>query len=299
MKAADWIALASGIGGGALAAYSSSKNRSQDRELREDENEMSEAQALQRTALQESIANPFRHQRDQAASLTSLDMLQRFGQGGRHITPPSNVAPFAGNVRPGYQPSDRMRADAGRLYDDVAAGHTAPTMTDPANYGKTGAVNLSAPAAGTGPVVPASTDATMVDPMSYLEGYGRRNEGAGGAWSGMLKGGAMGGTIGAYVGGVGAIPGALIGGAAGLIGGAFTKNAKTAEDDLTVDQAKEIITQVFQREGGRAPTPQELDAIIAGQGYKAGDWGVGESGLLGSIRNLQGNFQTERRGRAA
>lgn len=182
MKAADWIALASGIGGGALAAYGASKNRTQDRELREDENELSEAQGTQRTALTESLANPFRHQVDQTRALTSLDMLQQFGQGGRHVTPPSNVAPYSGNVRPGYAPSDRMRTAAGTLFDNIAGGNTAPTMTDPTNYGKTAALDLVRIASDRAD--PASVNASGAPPRSvgaYTEGVQTRTAGGLGA----------------------------------------------------------------------------------------------------------------------
>lgn len=299
MKAADWIALASGIGGGALGAWSASRNRTQDRELREEQNELTEEQDIRRTALQESLADPFRHQRAQAGALTSLDMIQNFSN-GRRIAPPANIAAYSGRPTGNrYQPSATMRDHAGSLFGNVAAGNTAPTMTDPANYGRTGAVNLTAPTAAPGAGGATGVGDEPIDPFSYLSGMERRNEGAGGALSGMAKGAGMGAGIGAYAGGVGAIPGALIGGAAGLIGGAFTKNAKTAMTDITVDQARQAITQVFQREGGRTPTPQEVDQIIAGQGYKPGDWGVGEAGILDVIRNLQANFAQERRGTAA
>lgn len=295
MTGAQWAQLAATIGGTAASAYLAKRGQDKADENEEKRNQMTEEQHLRQTALAESLADPFRHQVDQTRALTSLDMLQQFGQGGRHITPPANVARFSGNVRPGYTPSQTMRDHAAALYSNVAGGNTAPTMTDPANYGRTGAVNLTAGQSAGGPV---ATPDEAIDPTSYLAGMQRRNEGAGGVWNGVKKGTGVGLTAAKFVGPY--APLAIAGGAViGGIAGAFTKNAKTAKDDLSLDQAREAIRQVYQREGGREPAPEEVESIIAGQGYKPGDWGVGEGGMLAVIRNLQANFANERRGRAA
>lgn len=288
MDGARWAQIAAGIGGTALTAYLAKKQG--DRAATQDDNrlQMTEEQSLRNTALQESLADPFRHLRDQQRGLTSLDMLQHFGQ-GRSVTPPANVQPYMGQVHRGFVPSDRLRGDAGKLYDAIASGQGAPTMTDPGNYGHTGAINLSQPGAGVAGQ-PSATN-TAIDPMSYLEGYGRR----GGSTGGVMKGAATGAAMGSVVPGAGTLIGAGIGAAVG----AARKHAATAPTDLTVDQAKQVIQSVFQQEGGRQASPQELDAILAGQGYKPGDWGVGEEGLMGVIRNLQSNFAKEHRGVAA
>lgn len=296
MTGADWAKLAAGIGAAGIGAYVANRNGRRQQESDEARLQMTEEQHLRQTALDESMADPFRHQRAQASGLGAMDVLRNFQ--GTRVTPPANVAPYAGNIQGGYAPSQTLRDHASKLYDSIAAGRTAPTMTDPANYGRTSAENLTA---GTGAAgLPGATAPAeeFIDPTSYLAGFERRNEGAGGVWDGVKKGTAVGATAAKFAGPYAALAlggGAVIGG----IAGAFTKNAKTAMTDVTVDQAKQALRAVYEREGGRTPTEQELDQIIAGQGYKPGDWGVGEGGLINAIRNLQTNFSKERRGRAA
>lgn len=290
MSGADWAKLAAGIGGTALTAYMMKRQGDQQAQQNQQQMQMSEEQSLRDTALKESLADPFRHLRQQGAGLTSMDLLANFPRTSSNITPPANVAPYMGTVSRGWTPSESLRTNASKLYDAIAAGRTAPTMTDPANYGRTGALNLTSsttPSAGGGGTAPNAA----IDPMSYLEGYSRRGGPTGGVGKGMLQGASMGSVAGPY--------GAAAGLVAGGVIGAIRKHAQSAPQDLTVDQARQIIAQVYQREGGRTPSPQEIDQIIAGQGYKPGDYGVGEEGLLGVIRNLQANFAAERRGQAA
>jgi hypothetical protein len=298
MTGAQWAQLAAGIGAAGVGAYVSNRNSRRQQEGEDEDREMTEEQHLRQTALAESGMDPFRHQMFQGRNLTSLDMLQNMGRGGRSITPPANVAPYAGNVRRGYEPSQTLRDHASQLYNSVASGNTAPTMTDPANYGKTSALNLNAGQPG-GSSAPAPA-AEMVDPLSYLPGReARRNEGAGGAISGMVKGASTGAGVGAMAAGVGAVPGALIGGAAGLIGGAFTKNAKTAATDLSLEQAKQAIQAAYQSELGRPASEEEVMGRIAGTGWEPGDEWVGEQGLLYHIREIQNSTERRNRPRAA
>src|SRR5262245_42100649 len=85
MSGAQWAALIANIGGTAATADVASRNSQRQAAIDEDRNALTEEQDLRRTALQESLADPFRHQMDQARGLTSLDMLRNFGSGGRRV----------------------------------------------------------------------------------------------------------------------------------------------------------------------------------------------------------------------
>src|SRR5690349_20956026 len=108
MTGAEWAGLIAGLGGTAASVYASSRQRKQNRELDEAELEQSETNNQRNVALQESLANPFRHQRDQLAGLYTLDRLRQFGSDGHRVTPPANVAPYTGRMAPGYKPSPSM-----------------------------------------------------------------------------------------------------------------------------------------------------------------------------------------------
>lgn len=294
MSGADWASIIAGVGGTAATIYANSRRDKRNAEIDEQELEQSAENNRRNTALQESLANPFRHQRDQLAGLYTIDRLRQFGSGGARVTPPANVAPYTGRMAPGYRPSPSMTSTLDALEASLRRGQGAPTMTDPANYGRTGAVNIDAyaqngqPSLAGLPGAPAS--ATPRDPMSYLPSQEyRRNEGAGGMGQGALKGASMGSVAGPY--------GAAAGLVGGAIAGAFTKNARTAMTDVSVDQARQILDQVYQEELGRSASKDEIDAQLAGQGLKPGDRWVGEAGLLAVIRGIQ-NSQ-ERRSRAA
>jgi hypothetical protein len=96
--------------------------------------------------------------------------------------------------------------------------------------------------------------------------------------SGALKGASMG----SMVPGAGTIAGAGI----GAIVGAATKHAKTAPNDVDVQTAVQVLTQVIQQQQGRSPNPGEIEQMLAGQGLKPGDRWVGELGLRSLINTL-------------
>ncbi len=292
MTGMQWAQLAAGVGTGVLGAYVANRNSRRQQESEDERNQMTEEQHLRQTALRESEMDPFRHQMFQGRNLTSLDMLQNLGRGGNRITPPANVAPYAGSVRPSYTPSDTLREHASRLYNSVAAGQTAPTMTDPANYGRTSALNLAQPAGSGGTSATAPAAPEMVDPSSYLPGQAdRRNEGAGGVGKGAMTGLALGSKFGPYGAAAGLVGGAIVGG--------FTKNARSAATDLSLEQAKQAIQAAYQRELGRPASEEEVMGRIAGTGWEPGDEWVGESGLLYHIREIQNSAERRNRTRAA
>lgn len=115
-------------------------------------NKAQEASEKRRVALEESMANPFRHQLAQAGSMQSLDFMERASytkptlsgrttQVGR-IAVPEVAGGFS------YQRSPELISGAARLKQDVASGRHAPTMTDEKNFGKTAALDLTRPDTG-------------------------------------------------------------------------------------------------------------------------------------------------------
>lgn len=135
LSTGTYVSAAQGAIGGVLAA----RQREQDRELQEQESERD-------TALAESALNPFRHQLNQAETIGRLDMLEHASYAPVSITPPERYANRMPTITggPSYAgPSDSTRQAAGALRRNVTAGQTAPSMTDPANFGRTATVDLS------------------------------------------------------------------------------------------------------------------------------------------------------------
>lgn len=122
-----------------------SKNRRLTEAERAKDREADLAARTQTTAANESLADPFRHQADQINAIKSLDRTQ-FGTynpvqpGGFSLMGKYPVPTYQGGYS--YQPSQDVRDAAGALKTSVMAGQGAPTMTTPANYGKTGALDL-------------------------------------------------------------------------------------------------------------------------------------------------------------
>jgi hypothetical protein len=162
------LIMAAGAG---LSAASSAKDRKTQQQLATDDRALTEAQDIRRTALAESQLDPFRAQAAQGKNLAALDFLQNYGR--RTISPPSNVAPYTGSVGGAFQPSQTMRDYAGLLFKDVASGRTAPTMTNPANYGQTGVLDLVTSAATKQPTAATSAAAPVTN---YALGLDRANE---------------------------------------------------------------------------------------------------------------------------
>lgn len=292
MSGADWASLIAGLGGATVTAIVNSRNNRRNAEVAEDELDQRENSDVRDVALKESLADPFRHQRSQYQNLAALDMLKQFGSGGPRITPPANVARFTGTSNGGYRPSANMLGAIDALEQDIRGGHTAPTMTDPANFGRTSAININA-ANGQGSGAPAgSTVAPFRAANTFLPDQSkRRNEGAGGVGAGMRTGLKYGSMAGPYGAGAGLV--------AGGIAGAFTKNAPTAATDLSVDQARQVLDTVYREVLGRQASPDEIDNALRGQGLKPGDRWVGESGLLSVINQIQQSAEARTRGYGA
>lgn len=135
-------------------------------------------------ALEESMADPFRHQMAQAGHIGRLDMMQNMSHAPTTVAPPERYAGRTGtfDMTPSYAPSPDVAASAGAIKASVMGGRTAPTMTNDKNYGRTGALDLLRVAAGG---IDPSTDAAFAQPSpgrQAIRGFqrGARNSAAAG-----------------------------------------------------------------------------------------------------------------------
>jgi hypothetical protein len=120
-------------------------------------------QALAQIASNESMANPFRGQNAQAQSLANLDELERgVYTPARLDVSGSPYASYVPQMSGGYSytKSPELMASAGALKTNVMAGNTAPTMTNAANYGQTGVMDLLAVLAGRQPATTGTSGVT-------------------------------------------------------------------------------------------------------------------------------------------
>jgi hypothetical protein len=124
------------------------------------------------------------------------------------------------------------------------------------------------------------------DLEGLLSQYERRNEGAGGVWSGAGKGAMTGFHAGKYIGGMGAIPAAAGGALIGGIAGAFTKNAESARTDFSQADARDAIAQGYRSRMGREASPDEISGQMRNVGWQDGDQWVGEVGLQAILDSL-------------
>lgn len=152
--AVDWKVVAPIIAGAATTgatAYLSQRNRNRDREDAEAAREEDRADRRETNILdvasRESLADPFRHQNSQVTSLAMLDRIANAQRGQTQISVPPEMQRFLPQISSGYsyEASPDLRTAAKLTQRSVASGQTAPTMTDPANYGRTGALNLNDP----------------------------------------------------------------------------------------------------------------------------------------------------------
>jgi hypothetical protein len=150
MDANAWIALA-GLGAAGTSAYLSSRQNRQNREAAEEQAELDRDERkgtnLLEVASRESLADPFRQQNAQATSLGMLDRIATAQRGTTSINVPPEMQRFMPTRTGGYsyEASPDLRTAAKLLQRSVASGETAPTMTNPANYGATSARNLNDP----------------------------------------------------------------------------------------------------------------------------------------------------------
>jgi hypothetical protein len=100
--------------------------------------------AIMALAFGESEQNPFRQQNAQAQSLAMLDRLANEQMTPTRITPDPHYAGSVPQISGGYsyERSPALRQSAAALQRSVMAGNTAPTQTNPANYGRTSALDL-------------------------------------------------------------------------------------------------------------------------------------------------------------
>lgn len=117
----------------------------------------------QQTALAESNLDPFRGYMAQARDVGKLDMQ---AEGDFSSSPVQTDAKYGKglNVQPEqfYTPSTMMRTVARGARANVAAGNTAPTMTDPANYGQVPVYHAGAEPDPAAAVDPAGSPATAL-----------------------------------------------------------------------------------------------------------------------------------------
>jgi hypothetical protein len=164
MDANAWIALA-GLGAAGTSAYLSSRQNRQNRDAAAEQAELDRDERkgtnLLEVASRESLADPFRQQLSQGNALQRLDMMARANYTPSKISVPPEMQRFVPQVNHGfsYTPNPDLQTAAKLLQRSIASGQTAPTMTDPANYGRTAALNLNDPRAPTagaqGPMAPA------------------------------------------------------------------------------------------------------------------------------------------------
>lgn len=293
--------ILSAAAGGAEAiggAVANNKKRKTDAATTAAELQAQRDLANQRVAADESMADPFRHQMAQAGDISKLDRMERGAYTPVHLGAAPGYESYVPQMSGGfsYEKSPEMISSAAALKRNVMAGNVAPTMTNPANYGSTAALNLVKIAAdGVDPAGVSASGARGVTPSTpgappqagYLADVPRRGGSSGGVLSGAAGGAGLGATAASIGGPFTALGGALIGGAAGAIKGMVTKKAKTAPRDVDVATATNVLTRVIRDTQGRLPAPGEIEQMLAGQGLKPGDHWVGEGGLMGLIGQLQ------------
>jgi hypothetical protein len=108
----------------------------------------------QQTASEEASLDPFRQQLYQGNAISWLDRMERERLDPINFDWSGNpYAHFIPQMSGGYsyEQSPELRQSAADLKRNVMSGMTAPSMTDPANYGRTAALNLLATAGGVDP----------------------------------------------------------------------------------------------------------------------------------------------------
>lgn len=297
----DWVSLL--LAGGAQAAkgVAGAKASKADRDFQAAQLQKSiDAKAAadrMGVAADESKLDPFRNQMSQANDIASLDRMERATYSPVRLSGAPAYAQYVPQVSGGsnYTKSPELVSSAAALKRNVMGGNVAPTMTNPANYGKTGALDLlriaaqgvdpgtvSARSGAPGPVSPTSGGAT-----DYMGDVPRRGGGTGSPVRGAAGGAMTGASLGSVVPGVGTAIGAGAGALVGALTGAFHKKAATAATDFSVSDASNVLTRAIQASLGRDPGPGEIAALLKAQGLKPGDRWVGESGLRSLLNQIQ------------
>lgn len=130
------LLLLAGAGSAASAAgsaISNNRNRESQEELTRERIASDERMQGRDLLLKESMANPFRHQAAQAATLAALDHLERSRYSPVRLSAPARYAGYVPELSGGfsYERSPEVTASAGALKRDVMAGHRAPSVVPP------------------------------------------------------------------------------------------------------------------------------------------------------------------------
>ena len=98
----------------------------------------------QDVAMKESALDPFRQQMSQANDIQSLDQKERSTYTPTRLTAPAGMEQYIPQMSGGtsYTKSPEAVASFAALKRNIMAGNTAPTQTNPDNYGKTSVLNL-------------------------------------------------------------------------------------------------------------------------------------------------------------
>lgn len=241
-----WLAM--GAGQGVLSELDANASRKQQDKLTAAQLAADKARSQQSTGLQESLANPFRQQAAQISTASALDETANGRYTPVHVAVAPGMQKYVPQISGGYsyEKSPAITNAASAAERDVLAGHTAPTMTDPMNYGRTAALSLDAngnpvgPGAGSG--MAGNPNAKSVSDL--LASYDHRPVG-------MLSG-----------------------------------KAGSAKTDLAVEDARNAISRAFTYYQGRPASPQEIEALLQSQGWKPGDRWVGQAGLNSVLSTL-------------
>lgn len=288
-----WLGLAAGAAEGVGGVLSRRADRQSQEKLTAQEIAARAALNRENIAAAESMADPFRHQLSQGRAINSLDRMERASYTPVRATPTGPYAKYVPQVSGGfsYEKSPELMASAGALKRDVMSGRTAPTMTNPMNYGRTATLSLD-PSGAPGPA--PRPDAAATRPLSdFIASYDRRGGGSGGGAVRGAAGGALSGaSVGSIVPGVGTAVGAGVGALVGGLKGLFSRKAKTAGSDFAVEDARTAIDQAISYYQGRRATPQEVEQYLRRQGWEPGDRWVGEGGLLSVLSLIADAGQT-------
>lgn len=289
-----WILAGASAASGIAGSISSNKQAKTAEQLAREKMAQDAAMQTQDIASKENTLDPFRQQLAQAKDIGQLDLMERASYSPTKLTPSGPYASYVPQMSGGfsYTKSPELTASAAALKRNVMAGRTAPTMTDPNNYGRTAALDLvslassgadPATVGGTAPAAGARGVSTA--PVTdYLAGATRRGgSGGGGGVRGVATGAASGAALGSMLPGPGTVIGAGVGALTGLLG----KHAATAPSDVDVPTATNVLTQAIRQELGREPQPGEIARMLAMQGLKPGDQWVGEQGLTGLLATLR------------
>lgn len=156
----DYAGVGVNAAGSLLSSYFGAKNANEQAgltrqaalDLQHNDLAASTAKDTQSLAGRESELDPFRNQMSQAKDIGQLDRLERASYAPVKLGMPSG-SPYAKYMPQtsggySYEKSPELMASASALKKNVMGGNTAPSMTNPDNYGKTGAMDILGVMAG-------------------------------------------------------------------------------------------------------------------------------------------------------